>query len=311
MSLLTNLFRDNFSNFHSSLDNDEYYNQDIHTIDNNTNIDTNDNEPDIDVILKQNRHLRVLLTSVENFVFNNNYYSVNIMANHTLRELSTIFGLSSLEEFNFSNVLIVAENENIIRNFIENNINNNNNIINNSNNEHNIRLYNQNQVLSEQLIILKSFLDEFVYNSNNINNYLSSYSLSQIISSLGLNLINGNNLPDCQLSPNNKYRVLSALYHQQRMNDYENNHSNLSLMLDELLEVLLERENNIFPNLNNNYQDSNEDRMIPKCCICLENNCSVVMIPCGHVCSCHRCCTSIVSCPICRQEITNHQTIYF
>jgi hypothetical protein len=56
--------------------------------------------------------------------------------------------------------------------------------------------------------------------------------------------------------------------------------------------------------------DEDEERPIPKCCICLNNNVSIVF-SCGHVCSCNGCCTRVDSCPICRQNITSRRRLFF
>ena len=80
---------------------------------------------------KQNRHLRILLISIENLVFQSDNRQFN---NFTLREMSLVMGLSSLRELNFPETMIGSQFENQIRNFIENAIDNNQNIINNDNN---------------------------------------------------------------------------------------------------------------------------------------------------------------------------------
>ncbi len=46
-----------------------------------------------------------------------------------------------------------------------------------------------------------------------------------------------------------------------------------------------------------------ENRTLGKCCICYENNVSIVFFPCAHICSCSRCCDSLYTCPLCRKEI--------
>ena len=46
-----------------------------------------------------------------------------------------------------------------------------------------------------------------------------------------------------------------------------------------------------------------ESRVLGKCCVCYENNVSVVFFPCAHICSCSKCCDSLDSCPLCRKQI--------
>ncbi|ESU34843.1 RING finger domain-containing protein [Giardia duodenalis] len=48
------------------------------------------------------------------------------------------------------------------------------------------------------------------------------------------------------------------------------------------------------------------------CCICLENDASIVFIPCGHFCTCRVCDRSLTrrQCPICRKNIESSYAIY-
>jgi hypothetical protein len=58
-------------------------------------------------------------------------------------------------------------------------------------------------------------------------------------------------------------------------------------------------------------EDTYDNKEIPKCKICYQNNCNIVIIPCGHVCSCKSCGEHITSCPICRGECIRKQPLYF
>lgn len=40
-----------------------------------------------------------------------------------------------------------------------------------------------------------------------------------------------------------------------------------------------------------------------ECVICLNAGCEVVFLPCGHVCVCSKCCTTLVICPLCRAPL--------
>ncbi|KAK3894225.1 hypothetical protein Pcinc_001987 [Petrolisthes cinctipes] len=40
-----------------------------------------------------------------------------------------------------------------------------------------------------------------------------------------------------------------------------------------------------------------------ECVVCLNAGCEVVFLPCGHVCVCSKCCTSLVICPLCRAPL--------
>lgn len=46
-----------------------------------------------------------------------------------------------------------------------------------------------------------------------------------------------------------------------------------------------------------------------ECVICLEKTCTVVLMPCGHVCACYACSVPLTSCPMCRAGIYNKITI--
>lgn len=268
---------------------------------------------------KQNRHLRILLVTIENLVFESNNRQFN---DFSLRELSLMMGLSSLRQINFPNIIIGPQTENQIRNFIDNNINNNDNIINNDNNTN---IYDE-QILSDSVRILRCCVEELIFNSIYINNQLLDYTFREIIRIFGLYNLDSNNFPNWRLSFDNRSRIINFIDSRQRtylvqenMN-FENEH-NLNNLLEELLNVLRTRGEQVRPPeyyqngqqeivQNQQFEDSTEDRLIPKCSICLENNCSIVLIPCGHACVCHDCCSSLRNCPICRRRVSSHQTLY-
>ncbi|XP_026749079.1 inhibitor of apoptosis protein isoform X2 [Galleria mellonella] len=47
------------------------------------------------------------------------------------------------------------------------------------------------------------------------------------------------------------------------------------------------------------------------CKVCYEDECNVVIVPCGHVCACAKCVLSTDRCPICRGSIDNTLRLYF
>lgn len=267
----------------------------------------------------QNRHLRILLVTMENLVFESNNGQFN---DFSLRELSLMMGLSSLRQLNFPNIIIGPQNENQIRNFIDNYININDNIINNDNNT-NIE---HERILSDSLRILRCGIEELIFNSIYINNLLLDYTFRQIISIFGLYNLDSNNFPNWRLSFDNRSRILNFIDTRQRMylaqeNMNFENENNLNNLLEELLNVLRARGEQVRTPVyhqseqleivqNQQFEDSNEDRLIPKCSICLDNNCSIVLIPCGHACVCHSCCSSLRNCPICRRVVSSHQILY-
>lgn len=58
-------------------------------------------------------------------------------------------------------------------------------------------------------------------------------------------------------------------------------------------------------------EDSKNDIIVNKCCICYENNANLLFLPCSHYCCCKSCSSSLTSCPICRTNILNKRSIFF
>ena len=46
------------------------------------------------------------------------------------------------------------------------------------------------------------------------------------------------------------------------------------------------------------------------CKVCMEDDISVVFLPCGHLCCCSRCANLQPSCPICRAQIANKLRVF-
>jgi Zinc finger, C3HC4 type (RING finger)/Ubiquitin family len=53
------------------------------------------------------------------------------------------------------------------------------------------------------------------------------------------------------------------------------------------------------------------DNTVSECVVCLERRSSHVLIPCGHLCLCGSCVTSVTRCPICRKFIRRSLRVYF
>lgn len=49
---------------------------------------------------------------------------------------------------------------------------------------------------------------------------------------------------------------------------------------------------------------------LSKCCICYENNVSILFLPCAHICCCNKCIFSIEKCPVCRELILYKKNCY-
>lgn len=309
MNIVDNITNHNINNNHHGIYN--IMGIQPHLIDNN-----NYNQENYSFQRKQNRHLRILLISIENLVFQSDNSQFN---DFTLREFSLMMGLSSLRELNFPEIMIGPQSENQIRNFIENSIDNNQNIINNDNN--NNADLNETWIFSDSLRILRCSLEELIFNSIYINNYLLNFTFREIIRIFGLYNLDSNNFPTWRLSYFNRPRILNfidnrqRIYHLGESMNPDNNHD-LTNLMDELLNLLFGDTRVLSNNLENGpfqnpeYEDTNEDRQLPKCSICLENNCAVVFIPCGHMCCCHTCSRTLNSCPVCRQLISSRQTTY-
>ena len=95
MNLIENIYNYNINNDQLGI-----YNIDIqpNLIDN-----TNYNLQNTSCQRKQNRHLRILLVTLENLVFESNNEQFN---DFSLRELSLMMGLSSLRHLNFPDIII-------------------------------------------------------------------------------------------------------------------------------------------------------------------------------------------------------------
>lgn len=57
-------------------------------------------------------------------------------------------------------------------------------------------------------------------------------------------------------------------------------------------------------------KDYDDDESFPFCRYCLKNNCSVALIPCGHV-ACNHCVFAFEKCPVCRSDIVNKLKIFY
>ena len=56
---------------------------------------------------------------------------------------------------------------------------------------------------------------------------------------------------------------------------------------------------------------SSIDNERPSCVVCLDESPSHVIVPCGHVCVCDICISSLNHCPLCRVEITQTLRVFF
>ena len=162
----------------------------------------------------------------------------------------------------------------LIQNYIINNNNNNNNNINHDNNNNGIH-YNALIQLIQYHIINNINNNNINNNNNNINNHI-------------------NNNDDVDDDDDDD-------------DDYDDDYDDLPelIQLPEVHLVQVENHHHMGP------EDSEEERSIPQCSICLHNKCTIVLIPCGHVCACTSCSHRIDKCPICRSSFVRRQALFF
>lgn len=75
------------------------------------------------------------------------------------------------------------------------------------------------------------------------------------------------------------------------------------------LETHLEHFDNLFSAFEHGPIDT-EQRLVGKCCVCYENNVSVVFFPCAHICSCVKCCHQLEKCPLCRKSVDHKKQTF-
>lgn len=74
-------------------------------------------------------------------------------------------------------------------------------------------------------------------------------------------------------------------------------------LLDNLSKIQTIKENKLLEKL----RTKNEG---PFCVICKERNINIILCPCNHVCLCHECSGNILTCPLCRTNITSKQKVF-
>lgn len=47
-----------------------------------------------------------------------------------------------------------------------------------------------------------------------------------------------------------------------------------------------------------------------RCKVCLDQDATLVFVPCGHICACEQCCRSLKQCPLCRTKINKAYRTY-
>lgn len=79
-----------------------------------------------------------------------------------------------------------------------------------------------------------------------------------------------------------------------------NNNNNDSIVTEE------DQRNNDVVNVKTEEIKDNDDntpRPLTECVICMEMECTMIFLPCGHLCCCYDCQKNLVICPICRGTI--------
>ncbi|NXD71785.1 LRSM1 ligase, partial [Eolophus roseicapillus] len=52
------------------------------------------------------------------------------------------------------------------------------------------------------------------------------------------------------------------------------------------------------------------DKKKSECIVCMEQETQMIFLPCGHVCCCQSCCERLLTCPLCRRDITQRIRIF-
>ena len=74
--------------------------------------------------------------------------------------------------------------------------------------------------------------------------------------------------------------------------------------------ILRYLENRRYEQLLRDLDENNEEDRDTICTVCLDNQRDVVLLPCGHVCSCRQCADLVNNCPICRTHIERSVPIF-
>lgn len=118
-----------------------------------------------------------------------------------------------------------------------------------------------------------------------------------------------NNYHFILVNNNENQTFLKSLFHF-----YEKYTSELQLQYKNksCLETQLNQIQKIIQQPNIRQENDTLIKTLGKCCICYENNVSVMFFPCNHICSCSNCgmMTSISNCPLCREFIYFRKMCY-
>ena len=62
----------------------------------------------------------------------------------------------------------------------------------------------------------------------------------------------------------------------------------------------------------NSEQDKEEKKVKEEnsCVVCMDNDISIICVPCGHLCLCGKCAENLSTCPMCKTVVTKMQKIY-
>jgi hypothetical protein len=297
----------------------------------------------------ENYEYNILRNFIRRFCFNSNYITP-ITYNYSLKQIATMLNLIEIKDTNFINCLVSQENENLINRFITYNIRNNNTLNNSFGFEYfNISIrtiitkyyYNNliqytNQLLvqpNNYNIINQQNLNEIIQQQHHINN-INNHINNQIINNNNENNDENNDNDDNNNQNNNDENNNDENNNDENNNDENNNdennndenndennddtqNSNLenniniqNVIISENNEINTNQPETILQQVSETEEEESEDILIPKCCICLTNNSSVILLPCGHICSCFKCSRTLLRCPLCRKDILSKKKIF-
>lgn len=110
------------------------------------------------------------------------------------------------------------------------------------------------------------------------------------------------------LNLNDNYEKLLNILKTNNYNDDNNINYTINYIFISLIDPLRKKIIKL-KNENNKLKKKIEknDKLDSKCGICFENSCSIVFIPCGHLCMCNECSSkydnyNLSCCPICRSN---------
>ena len=171
------------------------------------------------------------------------------------------------------------------------------------------------QVNINYLENIKNILNNENLNNDNLNNLLNNNEILNNLINVNYFINNNNNQNFHNYLINNNIDLNNYNDIRNLLNEIINNFNQQNAAQNNEINHNVIPENNHHLNQDQNIidlpQDNQDERIIPRCSICMENICTNVLIPCGHVCTCSQCGQQINRCPICREPFERRQALFF